>query len=280
MTEEEKAANSSDSVATFGQLGLDDRLLRALAKQGIVQPTLIQEKTIPLVLQGKDILAKAKTGSGKTLAFLLPILERVLLMQASNTSIKYPVGLVLVPTKDLANQICSVCQSLLAYMPKGTLIANLATEDSFRHQQSLLQSNPAVIVSTPSRIVPHLDGGRLLEGLLILAIDEADLVLGFGYGADVDRLIPFLPQNLQTILMSATINADVEQLKQLFLRSPAILRLEEGSGDDVMDDLFDANSSRLKQYVIEVPHAEEKYKDLHRSFIHLFVIGIFFAMLS
>lgn len=258
-------------VTSFEAFELDPRLTKALQRTNIIQPTLIQAKAIPLALAGKDILAKARTGSGKTLAYLLPILHHLLTTNTTSTTTisgatpSQPVCrcLILVPTKELARQVCNTIEDLLHYGPRTSLQpTNLATEESLTLQQGHLATHPTVIVSTPTRLLPHLEAGnlRLLPGTLdFLVIDEADLVLSFGYAADMQRLVSnFLPKTPQTFLMSATLTAEVEQLKALVLRSPVILRLTEGEEDEDAEEGSTA-SHHLQQYIIRVPTDEDKF---------------------
>lgn len=263
MLGEEAKEEEQHVVASFEALELDPRLTKALQRTNIVQPTLIQAKAIPLALAGKDILAKARTGSGKTLAYLLPILHQ-LLAKTSTGSQLVCRGLILVPTKELARQVCSTIEDLLHYGPRTNLQpTNLATEESLTLQQGHLATHPTIIVSTPARLLPHLEAGnlRLLPGTLdFLVIDEADLVLSFGYANDMQKLIStFLPKTPQTFLMSATLTAEVEQLKTLVLRSPVILRLTEGEEDKDGEEDGTPASKRLQQYTLQVPSDEDKF---------------------
>lgn len=216
-------------VADFASFELDPRINRVLERGNICKPTLIQEKAIPLALAGKDLLVKARTGSGKTLAYLLPILQGLLAASRPETI----RALLLVPTKELARQVSETITGLLHYFPREVSSLNLAGEESPQLQASMLASRPTLVVATPSRILPHLDAKAVdLAALEYLVIDEADLVLSFGYAADVERLVrEFIPKTAQTFLMSATLSPEVESLKQLVLRNPVILKLEDADDD-------------------------------------------------
>lgn len=216
-------------VVDFASFELDPRINRVLERGNICKPTLIQEKAIPLALVGKDLLVKARTGSGKTLAYLLPILQSLLAVSRPETI----RALLLVPTKELARQVSETITGLLHYFPREVSSLNLAGEESSQLQKSMLVSRPTLLVATPSRILPHLDAKTVdLAALEYLVIDEADLVLSFGYAADVERLArEFIPKTVQTFLMSATLSPEVESLKQLVLRNPVILKLEDAEDD-------------------------------------------------
>ncbi|RKP22214.1 P-loop containing nucleoside triphosphate hydrolase protein, partial [Syncephalis pseudoplumigaleata] len=215
---------------TFATYTLDPRLLRALAKLGYEHPTLVQAKAIPLALAGKDLLARARTGSGKTLAYLLPTCHKILQAKAVTRA------LLLVPTRELAEQVTGQLGRLLMYCSKDIRVVNLAGQTSMEVQRSMLAEKPDIIIATPSRVLPHLRNKRLdlSETLETLVIDEADLVLSFGYEEDVRAMIGMLPKVFQSFIMSATLTQELDQLKQLVLKNPAILKLEE-TEDDQLD---------------------------------------------
>lgn len=242
---------SEESFAKFDHL-LDKRLLRALADLGFARPTLVQAKAVPLALNGKDILARAKTGSGKTLAYLLPIAQKVLAEKDDGDSKPETRALILVPTRELSEQVSSHLKSLLKYSQKEVSQVNLAgsgTDTKF--QRLLLSDKPDIVISTPSRLIGHLQSKSLsLSTLKTLGIDEADLILSYGHADDVKALLSggYLPKIYQSFLMSATMTQDVEKLRGMVLRNPAILTLE-----DTEDD-----SSNLKQYYVKCPE-NDKY---------------------
>jgi ATP-dependent RNA helicase DDX56/DBP9 len=211
--------------------GLDRRLVKALSKLGFTYPTLVQAKCIPIVLQGKDVLVRAKTGSGKTIAFSLPILQKILSTkdsQGSNTqSIKC---IVLAPTKELIKQIEKHMTDLIYYCRESLTICSLA-DDNVSVQKFRLQSKPDIVISTPARFVQNMKAFEIdLSGVTTLVMDEADLVLSFGYTEDVHSIISHMPKIFQGILMSATLSADLDKFKRVVLHNPALLKLEEPEG--------------------------------------------------
>ncbi|KAJ3282095.1 ATP-dependent DNA/RNA helicase, partial [Borealophlyctis nickersoniae] len=212
---------------------------------GFTHPTLVQAKAIPLALEGKDVLARARTGSGKTAAYCLPILQKILGGKESGATETAGVrALMLVPTRELAEQVHRHIKDMTLYCSKEVVSVNLATADaSVGNHGSLLAANPDVIVSTPSKVLAFLDNGSLTlkDSLESLVIDEADLILSYGYDEDVRKILGYLPKIHQSYLMSATLTSDVDKLKQLVLRNPAILKLEESTT---------AASSLLTQYFI------------------------------
>ncbi|KAL9111206.1 MAG: hypothetical protein Q9227_004283 [Pyrenula ochraceoflavens] len=233
---------------SFEGLNLDTRLLQAVRKASFTHPTLVQAEAIPLALDGKDILARAKTGSGKTLAYVLPILHKVLHTKAANQALKATTALVLVPTRELAEQTQKTFSNFSAYCSKDARVVNLTQRISNAVLRSLLADNPDIIISTPARASQNLGAGTLsLERLSQLVIDEADLVLSYGYEDDMKSIAAAVPRGVQTFLMSATLTPEVDTLKGLFCRNPAILKLEESKDE----------GPGLQQYVVRCTEDEK-----------------------
>ncbi|KAG9296379.1 hypothetical protein G9A89_014971 [Geosiphon pyriformis] len=224
---------SSDSFFSFvHNSGLDPRLLRALSKLNFVKPTLIQEKAIPLALAGKDVLARAKTGSGKTAAYCLPVIQKIL---TAKENLDGPAvirnvtrSLILVPTRELAQQVTKQINQFLVYCSKEIKVVNIGTNVPVEVQRLILSEGPDIVVATPFRALAQLQTKNLvIHALQTLVIDEADLILSYGYEDDMQKLLTYLPKIFQSLIMSATLSKDVETLKRWILRNPVILRLEE-----------------------------------------------------
>ncbi|KAJ2061429.1 ATP-dependent DNA/RNA helicase [Coemansia sp. S146] len=243
-----------DKKATFQALDLDDRLLRALGRMKLVHPTLVQAKAIPLALAGKDVLARAKTGSGKTAAFCLPILHKILAtkdaLPINSEERKKTRALILVPTRELAEQVTKYIADLVKFCGKEITAVNIANNSPLHIQAPLLAENPDIVVSTPAKILKHLVSKSIVlsQSLETLVIDEADLVLSFGYEDDIKGIVSHLPKIHQSMLLSATLNKGVESLKRLILSKPAILKLEDDKEE----------SSKLVQYVVRCTE-EDKF---------------------
>ncbi|KAK6305076.1 hypothetical protein J4Q44_G00238560 [Coregonus suidteri] len=234
----------------FHEMGLDDRILKALADLGWAQPTLIQEKAIPLALEGKDLLARARTGSGKTAAYAVPVIQRILTSK-QNVREQAVRALILVPTKELGQQVQAMIRQLTAYCARDVRVADISGKADLSAQRPILMEKPDVVVGTPSRVLAHLSAQSLdlQASLETLVIDEADLLFSFGFEADLKSLLCHLPKIYQSFLMSATLSEDVQALKELLLHNPVILKLQ---GSQLPD------SSQLQQYSVQCEE-EEKF---------------------
>ncbi|XP_030762498.1 probable ATP-dependent RNA helicase DDX56 [Sitophilus oryzae] len=221
MAEEEKPL-------MFHEMELDDRILKAVAKLGWQTPTLIQEKAIPLLLEGKDVLVKARTGSGKTAAFAIPVIQKIL--NFKQTSMHQEIkAVILAPSKELCHQICKVVKDLTIKCSREVKCIDIAQQEDLTVQKPLLVEKPDIVITTPSKALQHLKAGNLnlKKSLEIIVIDEADLVFSFGYEDEVKQLLEYLPNIYQAILASATLSNDVKSLKERILHNPVTLKLEE-----------------------------------------------------
>nr|XP_057912377.1 probable ATP-dependent RNA helicase DDX56 isoform X2 [Doryrhamphus excisus] len=246
---EVKEAMATDRLQ-FHEMGLDDRLLKAVADLGWSQPTLIQEKAIPLALEGKDLLARARTGSGKTAAYAVPVIQRIL---ASKLTVREQDvrALILVPTKELGHQVRTMMKELMAYCSRDVRVADISGRADVSAQRPILMEKPDVVVGTPSRVLAHLKAQNLVlqSSLEMLVVDEADLLFSFGFEDDLKNLLCHLPKIYQSFLMSATFSEDVQTLKELLLHNPVTLKLQ---GSQLPD------ASQLQQYSIKCEE-EDKF---------------------
>uniref|UniRef100_A0A672ZPV3 RNA helicase n=1 Tax=Sphaeramia orbicularis TaxID=375764 RepID=A0A672ZPV3_9TELE len=235
---------------TFHNVSHYSSLLRAVADLGWSQPTLIQERAIPLALEGKDLLARARTGSGKTAAYAVPIIQRIL---DSKQSVREQDvrALILVPTKELGQQVQTMIRQLTAFCSRDVRVADISAKADLSAQRPILMEKPDVVVGTPSRVLAHLNAQNLVlhSSLEMLVVDEADLLFSFGFEADLKNLLCHLPKIYQSFLMSATFTEDVQTLKELLLHNPVILKLQ---GSQLPD------SSQLQQYSIKCEE-EDKF---------------------
>ncbi|XP_041477062.1 probable ATP-dependent RNA helicase DDX56 [Lytechinus variegatus] len=236
------ASTHEKNVVSFRGMGLDDRVLKALAKLGWSSPTLIQEKAIPLALEGKDILARARTGSGKTAAYAIPLVQKVL--SSKETAREQATrALVLVPSRELCSQAYRNLQEISKCCSKEIRCADVSGQVDLSAQRPLLMERPDIVLGTPSRILAHIQAKNLSlqRSLEMLVIDEADLVFSFGHEADMRALLSHFPKIYQAILMSATLSEDVKTLKKLVLHNPITLKLAESQLPE---------ADRLSQYQI------------------------------
>jgi superfamily II DNA/RNA helicase len=210
----------------FSKLGLAPSLCTPLARMGYGQPTPVQSESIPFVLSGSDLLARAQTGTGKTAAFGLPMIER-LFMRGRTGRIRSPRGLVLVPTRELALQ---VRRALATYgAPVQLRVLPIFGGVPMGPQVQALKQGTDIVVATPGRLIDHIQRRTLdLSAIEILTLDEADRMLDMGFLPSLRRVIPALPRARQTLLFSATLSTEVVRLSAEFTRDPVRVDVSEG----------------------------------------------------
>lgn len=240
-----KVAKVAD--ASFAGLNLDPRLLQAISKQKFSTPTLIQAKAIPLALNGKDILARAKTGSGKTLAYLLPTISAIL--KRGTTAKRSTSTLILVPTRELATQVTGEVKKYTTFCAQDVRVENITRKEDTAVTRARLLDPPDIVIATPSRAAQHVNASTFqLEGLKHLVVDEADLLLSYGYEEDLQSLAAALPKGVQSILMSATLQTSTDKLQSLFSHDPVILELDDDEAND---------AKNLTQYIVRSAEDEK-----------------------
>jgi len=224
---------------TFGEGLLDDRISKAVAKIGLIHPTLIQAKMIPLALQGKDLLARARTGSGKTFAYAIPVLQKLLRAKTTSTAESRSVkAVILVPSKELCHQTLVAFQQLSYYMSDVVTMCELSGQ-TMSVQKMELKKNPDIVIATPGRLVTLLRAKAVkLSSVETFVVDEADMILSYGYKEDVDKIISAMPGTCQTMLLSATLSSELDKFRRVVLSRPAILKLEDGETDGTLAQFF------------------------------------------
>ena len=202
----------------FSKLGLAPSLCTPLARMGYREPTPVQSLSIPLVLSGSDLVARAQTGTGKTAAFALPMIDR-LLVRRRRPAARKPIGLVLVPTRELAVQ---VTRALATYgAPVGLRATHIYGGVPMPSQVKALRLGTDIVVATPGRLIDHLQRRTIdLSAVEILTLDEADRMLDMGFLPPLRRVLQAMPQARQTLLFSATMSAAVVRLAGEFTRDP------------------------------------------------------------
>lgn len=201
---------------SFSDFKLDSRLARAVEKAGFVTPTPIQARTIPLGLEGRDIVGTAQTGTGKTAAFVLPILHHLLTNPAKLGRTR---ALIITPTRELAEQI----HTTVRHLSEGTKIRSATVYGGvgMLPQERALRSGVEIIVACPGRLLDHLGRGTAQLGTIeYLVLDEADRMLDMGFLPDVKRILAQMPTNRQTMLFSATFAPELNKLAAQTLRNP------------------------------------------------------------
>lgn len=207
-------AETAPDQLTFSDLGLDANVLKALKDVGYETPSAIQAATIPVLLQGRDVVGLAQTGTGKTAAFALPVLSQM------ETGHKNPQALVLAPTRELALQVCEAFEKYAAHI-KGVSVLPVYGGQGYGQQLSALRRGVDVIVGTPGRIMDHLDKGTLdLSELKFLVLDEADEMLKMGFAEDVETILADTPSTKQVALFSATMPAQIRRISAQYLNDP------------------------------------------------------------
>lgn len=209
----------------FEELNLSDNILDALYDMRFEDCTPIQEKCIPPILEGHDVLGVAQTGTGKTAAYLLPILSRL-------DEGEYPKDavncIVMSPTRELAQQIDQAMQGFSYYLPDVSSVAVYGGNDGNRYDQEMksMRLGADVIIATPGRLISHISMGNIdLSKVSFFVLDEADRMLDMGFSEDIMKIASGLPKNCQTIMFSATMPKDIEKLAQNLLKNPVEVKL-------------------------------------------------------
>lgn len=218
----------------FADLGLSPAIVNAVQKAQWIDPTEIQKKAIPIVREGRDLLAIAQTGSGKTGAFLLPIMDRI----AQSTRHKAnPAALILAPTRELALQLM---QNVEFFAPavdlKGALLIGGA---SALVQKEALAARPNIIVATPGRLLDHLRQKNLtLVDIEFLVLDEADRMLDMGFLPDIKRILSVCNEKRQSLLFSATLTDEIHLLAQKLLKKPCLIEINANRDAESVNQVF------------------------------------------
>ncbi len=225
---------------SFQQMGLPPTLVASIEKMEITIPTPIQAQTIPLALTNKDILGSAQTGTGKTLAFAIPLVCHLLSFPESS-------ALVLVPTRELAEQVLTAIKKLIVTYPAIRMALLIGGTPYFKQMQQL-RARPRIIVGTPGRIIDHMQRNTVdFSRTGFLALDEADRMFDMGFGIQIEEIIKNLPRERQTLMFSATMPQNIERLAAKYLNSPE--RISVGSTTQPLE--------KIKQEMIKVSEADK-----------------------
>lgn len=212
-----------ETETTFASLNLADPVTKALEGLGYEKPSPIQAQTIPLLLEGRDVVGLAQTGTGKTAAFALPVLSN---LAHADKNHKSPQVLVLAPTRELALQVAEAFNSYAEHVPSVSVLP-VYGGSSYGPQLAGLRRGATIVVGTPGRVIDHLERGSLdLSDLKYLVLDEADEMLRMGFAEDVDRILSSAPKEKQTALFSATMPRAIQRITGDYLNDPVQVQVE------------------------------------------------------
>jgi len=236
----------------FNELGLSAELLRAIDKQGYREATPIQQKAIPLVLEGRDVLACAQTGTGKTAGFMLPILQRLQVPAPDNTR-RRPRALILTPTRELAAQVEQNAREYGQHTKCKTAV--IFGGVGINPQISKLRNGIDIVVATPGRLLDHLERRTIdLSFVEVLVLDEADRMLDMGFIRPIRKIMDTLPKRRQNLLFSATFSTEIRKLADDLLDSP----------QEIQATPRNTAAERVKQIVYPVDRARKRELLSHR----------------
>lgn len=223
--------NNRTIMASFDDLGLSPKALAAVASLGYEEPTPVQERAIPLVLEGHDIIAAAKTGTGKTAAFSLPSMDKL----GHAKGERGPLMLVVTPTRELAAQIAEVCEAVAKSTHHRVL--SVVGGVSYNPQISALKRGTDVLIATPGRLIDLMEQKAAhLDCVEVLVLDEADRMLDMGFLPSVKKIVAATPKTRQTLLFSATIDRSIEGVAGTFLHDPEVVEIaHKGETADTVD---------------------------------------------
>ncbi|CAJ0751918.1 20333_t:CDS:2 [Entrophospora sp. SA101] len=213
----------TEPVDSFQTMNLSRPILKGLSQLGFVEPTPIQKQSIPIALMGKDICGGAITGSGKTVAFLVPVLERLLYRPRQMPTVRV---LVIIPTRELGIQCHSVATKLAKFIDINICLCVGGL--NLKKQENELKKRPDIVIATPGRLIDHVRNSPsfTLETIEILILDEADRMLEDGFADELNEIIKNCPKSRQTMLFSATMTDNIDQLIKLSLSKPVRLMVD------------------------------------------------------
>ena len=245
---------------SFKKLGLSDELLNAIQEKGYSQTTPVQEKTIPYILQGLDILAGAQTGTGKTAAFALPILNR---LQQSESKRRRIRALVLTPTRELASQVGGSFRDYGSNLRFKTAVIYGGV--SIKTQKDKLRNGVDIVVATPGRLLDHLNQRTLdLSETEVFVLDEGDRMLDMGFIVDIKKIIKYLPDKRQNLLFSATFPKEIKSLAARLLDSPKQIQMSPQNSitEKVKQKIYPVDRARKRELLIHSIKEEKWFQVL------------------
>lgn len=247
------AANKANEFARFR---LKDFVLKGIQEAGFSTPSPVQEQSIPIVLQGKDLIAQAQTGTGKTAAFAIPILNAL----KRNKDIE---ALIITPTRELAMQISEEILKLGRFGRIKTIC--MYGGQSIKRQCDLLQKHPKVMIATPGRLLDHLRNGRINHfAPQIVVLDESDEMLDMGFLDDIEEIFKFLPSSRQTLLFSATMPEPIKKLSMKILQSPEFVKITptDITNKDIEQQYYIINEGERDEAIVRLIETQNPTKSI------------------
>jgi ATP-dependent RNA helicase RhlE len=236
---------------SFNSLGLSDALLKAISKKGYTTPSPIQQKAIPPILEGKDVLASAQTGTGKTAGFTLPILQ--LLSQGQHLRQRPVRALILTPTRELAAQVYANIKEYSEFLDlRSAVIFGGVNQNP---QVNQLRQGIDILVATPGRLIDLQNQGLIsLSKVEILVLDEADRMLDMGFLRDIERILKVLPSKRQNLMFSATFSKDIKKLAMGILHHPVHVEAtpENTTVDAIIQKVYPVAKEKKTELIIKL----------------------------
>ncbi|WP_078543061.1 DEAD/DEAH box helicase [Litchfieldia alkalitelluris] len=227
-------------MATFAELGINESLMKSISKMGFEEATPIQSQTIPIAIEGKDVIGQAQTGTGKTAAFGIPLIQKI------DINIDTVQGIVVAPTRELAIQVSEELNKI-GQFNRVSILPIYGGQDISRQIRSL-KKHPHIIVGTPGRIIDHINRKTLrLQNVHTVVLDEADEMLNMGFIEDIEAILAGIPDERQTLLFSATMPGPIQRIAERFMQDPQIVKVKTK----------EMTTPNIKQYYVET---QEKKK--------------------
>ncbi|MFC4322051.1 DEAD/DEAH box helicase [Litchfieldia salsa] len=227
-------------MATFSELGIGELLMKSISKMGFEEATPIQSQTIPIAIDGKDVIGQAQTGTGKTAAFGIPLIQKI---DIKDNNVQ---GIVVAPTRELAIQVAEELNKI-GQFNRVSILPIYGGQDISRQIRSL-KKGPHIIVGTPGRIIDHINRKTLrLQNVHTVVLDEADEMLNMGFIEDIEAILKGIPEERQTLLFSATMPGPIQRIAERFMKDPQVVKVKTK----------EMTTPNIKQYYVE---AQEKKK--------------------
>ncbi|AFT66637.1 MAG: DEAD/DEAH box helicase [Cycloclasticus pugetii] len=235
---------------SFDSLGLRAELITAVSKKGYTEPTSIQAQSIPLILEGRDLMGGAQTGTGKTASFTLPVLQRLMESGDAKPKAGKVRALVLTPTRELAAQVAESVRDYGQHLPLSSFV--IFGGVNINPQKQKLRKGVDILVATPGRLLDHVSQNTVdLSSVEILVLDEADRMLDMGFIRDIRKVLALLPQQKQTLLFSATFSNEIKKLTSSLLHNPALVEVaKENSASELISQVVHPVDKKRKRELL------------------------------